>query len=104
MSRLDSVLPNNLKISEAPNLEELERDAEARGISLRERMCLELKEQYKAISGEGTRGETVWLCMNPAIMSYQCWLGKRVIKRLLPKQVAVGREVTRMAVKNDLWG
>lgn len=82
---LNGYLPHLLRVDQAPSLDGLEKRAEEEKRPLESIIEDESYRRYKAMDGAGN----IFEVQNPALMSWQCSMGAKVICRLPPKSVAL---------------
>ena len=98
---LDSILPQYQKVTEAQTYSTLFDSVNRDENAMRNLMKKEETVLYKAITNEGQRSESVFLVQNPALMTYQISLNRPIIRRMKPKLVATGAEISKLARKES---
>lgn len=84
MSILDSILPAYAKVSEAPTLDKIKKEADLNQVDLSQAIREESTKKYKAITDPGTPSAAVWLVSNPALLAYQYEMGAKTLTRKPP--------------------
>lgn len=92
---LDLVLPDYVRISQAPKLETLRERARQGGIPETQAFSTEWTRRYKAISNG-----KVYLAQNPALMSWQHDLGRK-IERVVPEFVGFYKDLLKSEGKRS---
>lgn len=95
---LDAIMPEYKKIEDAPSYEDLQQLARLKRLPLRDIMLQEWSVRYKAVLHEDSKNipTEIYLVQNPALMTYQMGLGYRSIKRIPPKIIYRGKEITQI--------